>query len=147
MSTLTKEEKAYILEAGESWDGRTVYDKIRGINKKNNEAVDELVWILENMEKIRGCLNREFKSKYGDPKRSWEGKDAPKRSSFESHHVISKPNMEKLLKLYILESEDVRKFTHNPKWNKQNKVRVKKRVEELKESLISTISEIEFEID
>ena len=34
MGFLTKEEMAYVLEGGESWDGKTVYDYCGKISKK-----------------------------------------------------------------------------------------------------------------
>ncbi|MDO9537545.1 MAG: hypothetical protein Q7J68_04415 [Thermoplasmata archaeon] len=147
MHILSEEEKAYILEAGERWDGKTVYDRIKGINKNANEAVEELIWLFENMENIRGCLDREFKSKYGDPKRRWEGKDSPQRSSFKSYNIISQDNIEKLLKLYIIESEDIKRSMRHPRWRKDDVVRVEKSVEELKESLISMISGVKLKFD
>lgn len=147
MSILSEEDKAYILEAGESWDGKTVYDRIKKINKKTNEAVDDLLWLFENMNGVRGCLSREYKSKYGDPKKRWEGKGIPQRPSFKSYHIISEANMEKLLKLYILESEDLKMSMKHPKWNKRDIERVEKQLEELKESLISTISDVHLKFD
>ena len=49
MGFLTKEEKKYILGAGEKWDGKTIHDKSKDITRKCQSAFDDIIWLLENM--------------------------------------------------------------------------------------------------
>lgn len=149
MGFLTNEEKEYILGAGEKWDGKTVHDRSRDITKKCQSAFDDILWLLENMEFIRGVHDTEFRSKYGDPNKRWEGKGAPKRSTVTSEKLIDSKRVSKFLELYIKGSIDI---SYYKDWMKDEKCangyrkRFKENVEKMKGDLTKVISQVKVEV-
>jgi hypothetical protein len=149
MGFLTKEEKKYILEAGDKWDGRSVHDGSKDIVRKCRDAFDDILWLLENMDPIRSAYDTEFKSKYSDPKKRWEGKGAPRRSKLTSEKFVTDDRMARFLELYIRESVDIPYYEDWPGSSRRGRGSNKllmEHVEKVKNDLVEIITNVEVEI-
>lgn len=95
MGFLTDEEKMYILEEGEYWDGKTKDEKCKLILEKNKSTIEDIIWLYENLDSFRKRMKREYNNKYHNERKNIRG------PSFESGKLINTEQMTHLLELYI----------------------------------------------
>jgi len=153
MGFLTEEDKRYILEAGERWDGKSVHDRCNDIVKRSQSNLDDMIWLFEHLDPFRQCMSREFVTKYSKDKKP------PIRGDVTSEKFIKKDEMKRLLELYFKGFEDLpslkewivarwgskytlEQYLDTPR-GKEGRAQFEEAIRNLKKSFIQFIEEIE----